>query len=298
MRVKVVINPGAGQPEPVLSILNDTLGAAGIEWDVAVTHLQGDGFAAARVAVDEGWDLIGAYGGDGTLAEVASALAQGGPPMAVLPGGTGNALAEDLGIPRTLEEATALVASGDYDLRRIDMGLAGDTSFILRLTMGFEASLVEAATREMKDRYGWLAYAFAGLRQLSSPPTAHYHIDVDGEVVEVDGLACIVANSASTGILGVRIADDVSLSDGLLDVVVIGLPDLASYLGSAADAATGQPPRAVSRWKGKRIRVESSPPQSVLADGEPIGMTPVEASATPGAITVVVPKAGSDVGAR
>jgi diacylglycerol kinase (ATP) len=291
MRVKVIVNPGAGQPEPVLSILNDVLGGAGVEWDVAITHAAGDGYAATRLAVDEAWDLIAAYGGDGTVAEVASALAEGGPPMAVFPGGTGNALAEDLGIPKTVAEAAALVAGGEFDIRRIDMGRVGDTSFILRLTMGFEASMVEAATRELKDRYGWLAYAFAGLQALAAPPRAHYRIEVDGESVEAEGLACVVANSASTGIMGVRIADGVDLSDGLLDVVVIDLPDVGSYLGSAADAAAGQQPRSLSRWRGKRIRVESEPAQSVLSDGEAAGETPVEAVVVPDAIGVVVPRA-------
>ena len=72
MRVKIIINPGAGQPEPVLSILNDTLGKAGLDWDVAITHKSGDGFDAAKSAVAEGVDLVCSYGGDGTMSEVAA----------------------------------------------------------------------------------------------------------------------------------------------------------------------------------------------------------------------------------
>ena len=290
MRIKVIVNPGAGQPEPVLSILNDAFGGAGIEWDVAVTHGPGDGYDAARQAAGEGYDLIGAYGGDGTVSEVASALALGGPPMAVLPGGTGNALADDLGIPNNLVEATALVAGGTYDLRSVDMGRVGDGLFILRLTMGFEASVVEAATRELKERFGWLAYALAGLQALKDPPTAAYRIDVDGKTVEAPGVACIVANSSSTGVLGVRIAEGVDVSDGLLDVIIIESTDLVSLAGGAADAAAGQLPRVMSRWRGTRIRVESRPEQSVLTDGESRGTTPVDVAVVPGAIRVVVPK--------
>lgn len=63
MRVKVIINPAAGQAEPILSVLNDVLGRAGIEWDVAITHKSGDGLIAARAAAGQGYDLIGAYGG-------------------------------------------------------------------------------------------------------------------------------------------------------------------------------------------------------------------------------------------
>ncbi len=291
MRIKVIANPGAGQPEPVLSILNDTLGIAGIEWDVAVTHGPGDAYDAARKAAKEHYDLIGAYGGDGTVSEVASALAHGGPPMAVLPGGTGNALAEDLGIPVTLGEAAALLAGGEYDVRPVDMGRVGKRSFILRLTMGFEATIVEAASRELKDRFGWLAYAFTSMQAMTSPPVATYTIVVDGETIKAEGVACIVANSASTGVMGLRIAEGIDVSDGLLDVVVAERADFLSLAGSAANAARGLESLNLSRWRGKRIRIEARPERSVLADGEDAGTTPVKVDVHEGAIGVVVPRA-------
>jgi diacylglycerol kinase (ATP) len=290
MRIMVVANPGAGQPEPVLSVLNDTLGSAGIDWDVSVTHGPGDGYDDARRAAREDYDLIAAYGGDGSVAEVASALARGGPPMAILPGGTGNALAEDLGIPMLLAEAARLLASGEYDIRPVDMGRVGHRWFILRLTMGFEVSVVENATRELKDRFGWLAYAFKGLQAATNPPRAAYTVEVDGETHEAEGVACIIANSASTGVMGVRIAEGVDVSDGLLDVLVVEGADFLSLVGSAANAATGQASLGMSRWRGKRIRVQSQPQQSVLSDGEDAGDTPVETKVAPGAIGVVVPK--------
>jgi diacylglycerol kinase (ATP) len=296
MRIKVVINPGAGQPEPVLSILNTGFAEAGIDWDVAITHGPGDGETAAAEAVKAGFDLIGAYGGDGTVSEVASALASGGPPMVVLPGGTGNALAEDLGIPKALDEAVALVAGGDYDTRPVDLGRVGERWFVLRLTMGFEASVAEAATRELKDRFGWLAYAFAALQESSDPPRAKYTIDVDGESIEAEGVACLIANSASLGVVGVKIAEDVSVSDGLLDVLVVDRANLLPLLGTATSMAAGQESPNLARWRGNKIAVHSRPRQSVLTDGEPAGRTPVEVTVAPGAVTVVVPKGSAPSG--
>ena len=149
MRLLVVANPGSGQPEPVLSVLNDAFGPAEIDWDVAVTHGPGDGYEATLRGIESGYELICAYGGDGTVTEVASALTRGGPPMGILPGGTGNGLAGDLGIADTLAAAAALIAGSDYEVRLVDMGHMGDRWFILRATMGFEATVVEAATREM-----------------------------------------------------------------------------------------------------------------------------------------------------
>lgn len=291
MRIKVIVNPGAGQPEPVLSPFNDVFGGAGIEWDIAITHGPGDGYRATREAVKAGYDIIGAYGGDGTISEVASALAEGGPPLAIFPGGTGNALAEDLGIPQALAEAAALVAGGDYDLRTIDMGRIGDRGFVLRATIGFEASSVAAASPELKERFGWLAYVISSLQTLADPPRATYAIDVDGETAEIEGIACIVANSATLGSVGVKLVPGVDVSDGLFDVIVVERADLLALAGSAVDAIAGEEMRAVSRWRGKRIRVESRPPLPVIVDGEPAGDTPLEVVVLPAALRVVVKKA-------
>jgi diacylglycerol kinase family enzyme len=210
--------------------------------------------------------------------------------MLVLPGGTGNALAADLGIPATLAEAAALASGELGEVRRVDMGRSGDTWFILRMTMGLEADMVAAATRDLKDRYGWLAYAFAGLQALSAAPTVKYSIIVDGKPAESEGIAALVANSAGTGVAGSRIADDVLVSDGLLDVVIVTPADLPGLLGTAVDAMQGQQSRMMSRWRGSEIHVESDPPQPVLADGEEAGSTPVDVVVVPGAVGVVVPK--------
>ncbi len=290
MRVKVIINPAAGQSEPILSVLNEVFAAGEIEWDVAITHKAGDGVKETRAAADKGYDLIGAYGGDGTVTEVASALAEGGPPMLVLPGGTGNALAEDLSIPPTLAEAAALVNGELSEVRRVDLGRSGNRWFVLRLTMGLEAAMVAAATRQMKDQYGWLAYAFAGIQAISNAPTATYAIEADRMTGQCDGIAAIVANSAATGVAGARIANDVSVSDGLLDLVVLNSTDLPGLLGAAAAGAREQSSPLLSRWRGREIRVRANPAQTVLADGEEAGSTPISVSIVPGAIGVVVPR--------
>jgi diacylglycerol kinase (ATP) len=290
MRIKVVINPAAGKAEPILSVLSEVFGSE-IDWDVAVTHKAGDGVEAARRAADEGFDIIGAYGGDGTVTEVASALAAGGPPILLLPGGTGNALADDLGIPAALAEAVALAKPGASEVRRIDLGRWDDTWFVLRMTMGFEAEMVSSTSPDLKDRYGWLAYALSGLQAVGDASTTKYRLTIDGETAECEGLAAIVANSASTGVQGVRIAADVDVSDGLLDVVVVEQTNLPGLLGIAAAAAQGKASTLLSHWRGKEIRVESSPVQAVLADGEDAGRTPIDISVVPAAVGVLVPKA-------
>ena len=90
-KVHVVINPSAGQDEPILNVLNHVFHPAGVDWDNSLTHKSGDATRLAAEAAASGVDLVAAYGGDGTQMEVANGLLGTGVPQAILPGGTGNA---------------------------------------------------------------------------------------------------------------------------------------------------------------------------------------------------------------
>jgi diacylglycerol kinase family enzyme len=109
-------------------------------------------------------DLVAAYGGDGTQMEIANGLLGSGVPQAILPGGTGNAMAHDLGISLNLREAAELIVTSP-NRRAVDLAKKGDTVFMLRAYAGFSAD--EAASREEKDKYGQLAYPKVGDVSLS-----------------------------------------------------------------------------------------------------------------------------------
>ena len=88
------------------------------------------------------------------------------------------------------------------------------------------------------------------------------------------------------------------MSDGLLDIAVLQSADLPTLLGSVADAATGQTPRILSRWRGKKIHVVAKPVQEVYSDGEEAGKTPLDVTVMPGAVGVLVPKPAKGAAAR
>jgi diacylglycerol kinase family enzyme len=154
-RVFVVINPASGQNEPILNVLNDVFHPAGVEWDIGITHKSGDATRLTKAAAARGVDLVAGYGGDGTQMEVANGLFGTGIPMAILPGGTGNAMAHELHVPLNLKEAAQLIVSS-RQRRAVDVVRTGDRLFMLRAYTGVSAS--EAASREAKDRLGQMAY--------------------------------------------------------------------------------------------------------------------------------------------
>ena len=289
-RIHVVTNPAAGQPEPVLSILNSAFRPAGVEWDVSITHEFGDATRQARQAAEGGADIVAAYGGDGTVMEVANGLVGTEVALGILPGGTGNVLSIELDIPQTLEEAARLLASPDAEVRKVDVGQSGERSFLLRAYVGFDAQRIQLTTREMRDRYGKLAYLIAALKAISESEAMNYRLTLDDEDVECEGFTCIVQNAANMGVPGLSLVPNGSISDGLLDVIVIhGLDPLsvASALGNIAD--TPLDPDRFHHWQAREISIATDSPQPVIGDGEAWGETPIAMKVRPGAVRVIGP---------
>lgn len=289
--VMMIINPASGQGSPDLRLYNRILLGAGYNWQVEVTNNFGDAARLARGAVRGGASAVAVYGGDGTVMDAAAGLVGTNVPLAILPGGTGNALARELLIPFDLAAACHLIVDGRAATRSIDLGRVDGRLFALRMGVGLEADITRTADRELKDRMGLLAYAAATLQAWNQAAVSRYRLELDGGKVEVDGLACMIANAGNLGIPGVNISPKVRIDDGLLDVMVIRRADLAELASLAASVIGTQSPAISSlpHWQVRQVRIEADPPQGVEADGEELGQTPVKAEALPGALKVIVP---------
>ena len=291
--VPVVVNPASGPDRPVLKVLNQVFRATGVDWDIHLTKRAGDAERWARELADSGAEVVAVYGGDGTVKEVARALIGRETPLAIFPGGTGNALAVELDLPLNLAQAVELVCGAPSAVRLVDMGQIGEHMFVLRASMGFEAELLRATARELKDRLGQLAYPLAALQQLiGDQPTTSYRITLDGQEVETEGVQCTIANSTQMGVSGMRLAQGASVSDGLLDVIVLTSVDFLAL----AEIATSNLAEVdlgieVRHWQGRLITIAADPPQAVALGGDVIAQTPVTARVLPGAIRVIVPDA-------
>lgn len=298
-RVHVVVNPASGKDEPVLNVLNDVFRAHSVDWDVSVTHRYGDAREQARRAIDAGVDLVAGYGGDGTQHEIANAVVtaarDGGRDvvMGVLPGGTGNGFARELGVPGKLREAVEVLCTSPTT-RAIDVGRllevasseAGDRYFIQRVYVGIEPE--EQTSRELKDKYGVFAYAVS-LATRGAAPDHVYHVDIDGETATLHGTRAYLVNSGMMG-TGLRITHTYAIDDGLLDCFVVDARDFDT-LKAAAERFAALPVAGASKHfrQARTVRLLAEPDQPIWADGEHVGRTPLVVDVLPGALRVAVP---------
>jgi diacylglycerol kinase (ATP) len=284
-RIHVVVNPASGKNEPILNTLNDVFHPHDIEWDVSVTLKYGDARRFARQAAEAGVDLVVGYGGDGTQHEIANAVLGTGVPMGILPGGTGNGFATEMGVPKTLREAAQVIVDSD-NIKRVDVARVDDEVFIQRLYTGIDP---EAQTsRELKDKYGLLAYAVALPQQLRNSQKLAYRLTLDGErVIEMPAVKCYVVNSGRMG-TGLTMAASVDPTDGLLDVFL--LDNSVASIAAAADRLMHLPTEQATlyAWTARQVAIEVDPPQAAWTDGEYHGKTPVTITIEPGALAVVV----------
>jgi diacylglycerol kinase (ATP) len=289
-RIHVIVNPASGQDRPILSILNTAFSGSDVEWNVSITKGAGDARRQAAEQVESGVDVIAVYGGDGTIAEVASSLIGTDVALAILPGGTANVIAQALGIPSDLAEACTLAGGQPAAIRSLDMGQVGFQYFMIGVGIGIPGAVADKADRQAKDRLGTLAYAAAALQSLREAQPSRYHMTIDGEQVEREGVACVILNSGQFGVPGLVLSSQIDDSDGLLDIFVVERASIDRLLAVAASVVTQNEVLAsYERWQAREVMVVSDPPQPVQADGESLGAVPVRVQVLPRAVRVIVP---------
>lgn len=297
----MVINPAPINKAPLLAVLNQYFREAGIYWEVSITHGDGDGRIQAEMAIANGADVVAVYGGDGTVKEVASALVGTEIPLLILPGGTGNLVAVELGLDKQIDLACARVCGSSFLTRAIDVGKMGEHYFLLRIGCGLETSVVQDATRELKNQFGKWAYVFSALKVLQELPVANYNIVLDEtETVKARGVACLVANAGKVGLGQMSLSPAVNIADGKLDVFFIkkaNLPGLIQIAGKMTgldrqDLSDVVPDldvlKEVNHWQVESVLVETDPVLDVQVDGDVVAKTPQLMTVLPGALQVVV----------
>ena len=291
--IHIIINPAAGKKEPVLALINESLKDSDLKWEMQITRKAGDGFYFAQEALKQDVDAVVVYGGDGSMMEVASALIGSEVPLVILPGGSANVLANELNIPKDLQEAFALIQKAPHEMRWVDMGQYNQRYFITGLSLGFGAELVKGADRETKNKWGILAYFLAAEKALQKLKLSTYHLKIDGKDHVIKGLTCVVNNVGNLGFTKVSLDKHIDVSDGLFDVIVVRKANLSLLKLLITTLVKRERPEnyeLVEHWQGSEISLSSDRKQVVQCDGEVIENMHFHIRVLPSAIRILVPK--------
>lgn len=293
MSVFVVLNPVAGHADvhAVRAALAQHLGASGIPYEVYETR-GGERLAEiVEPAIGKGFDMFVAAGGDGTVSGLVNGLVHTEMPLGILPVGTVNALARELGIPLDLDRAVQLL-SGEHALACMDVGQVNDRYFALNASVGVSVSTMQATRAQDKRRLGAWAYLVSGIKALVGAQPHRFEIEVDGRVKHYRASEVVVANGGAVGDPALRWGPDVHPDDGELDLCVVRARSLLDYLGLAWNMLWGSQ-RRDRRLHCVRVRqsarIDAKTTMLVQADGEIVSETPMRVSVLPRAVQVIVP---------
>ena len=236
-----------------------------------------------------GADLIAVYGGDGSVTASASALIGTGTPLAIIPGGTANVLSKEFGIPQDTTEALQMIRNQQYRLQTIDTGIVNETPFLLRVNLGIMADMITETDPDLKDKIGQLAYGVTTVKSIRKAEAVAYHLTIDGNTMQASGVSLTVTNSGSMGIGGLQMQPGISVSDGLLDVLLLRDADVLSILKTVGTSLLGKETNAVTHWTCKKITIKLPHPQKYICDDCEREATELNISIVPASLTVAVP---------
>ena len=296
-RVAVVVHEGklaALRGDDPCDLLRWALRARGEPPPKVYPTSSGDGGGeAARAALADGARLVVVCGGDGTVSACAAALAGTGIPMAVVPIGTGNLVARNLGIPR--DPATAVLVAVDGVDRPLDLGRLDDGTVMVGMAgVGLDAAMVHDAPHWLKRRVGWPAYVVSLVRHLADRGFV-VDVEVDGRPTRHRHVRTVVIGNVGALHGGLSLFPDARPDDGVLAVAVLAPRTALGWVSVAARLLSGKgrghaPTPGVERRSGRHIVVSGHHRLHREADGEPLADGRVfDVTVEPGALLLRLP---------
>lgn len=289
VRYLVIVNPATRrEPSRILTRLRQFC-PDGIELDIHVT----DGPRTARALAQQhlaGATAVIAVGGDGTVGEVASVIIGTDVPLGIIPAGSTNIIAQEMGIPMRTRRAVQLVFE-PWHLRTVDVGRVGEHCFLHMAGAGVDSRMFALASPAMKRRAGWLAYIPAGGRALLETP-ALFTVEMDGQSRHLVAPLVLIANGGSVITPWLKLMPDLRADDGWLDVLIFSATSVRPILRTVLDTLTRRldASRHVEHHRARVITLASEPPLPVQLDGDVVTMTPVTIEILPASLRVIAPR--------
>ena len=229
-RARIIYNPTSGREifKRKLPDVLEKLEKAGYETSTHATSGIGDAILAAKIACDKKYDLVIAAGGDGTLNEVVSGLAEEPfrPKLGLIPVGTTNDFARALHIPFTIEEAVDIMINGDTI--PLDIGKVNEKYFVNIAAGGMLTELTYEVPSKLKTVLGQLAYYIQGVEMIPSVKATYVRMEMDDEIFEGEIMMFLLSNSNSVGGFE-KLAPNASVNDGYFDLLILKKTSLLNF---------------------------------------------------------------------
>lgn len=289
-KILFIINPisGIGKQKRIENALPKFLDTTKFEHEIRYTEQVNHAKEISAQGAKEGFDVIVAVGGDGTLGEVASGILHTNTAMAVIPAGSGNGMARELGIPNNIEKAFDIINNGRIEI--IDTALLNGNTFVSTAGSGFDAHVANMFSQG--EKRGFLRYALITAREFLRYPSRQYEVHVNDEVKNYFAWAFIFCNSKQFG-NGAIVAPTSNVQDGLLNITVIkdfpkiftGILVLRLFFKNIDKS------RYAETFTCTKIKVIREKNNAIHLDGSPFKTTKdIEVEIVPASLKVVVKK--------
>jgi len=238
----------------------------------------------------EGANLFIAAGGDGTVSMISNRLVGTDYPLGIIPLGTGNLIAQELGLPQRIEKALECITSNHQTTSLIDTFRLDDRHYISNVSVGVSPQIMRETDAHEKQQLGVFAYLVKFIKQILGLQLHEVHIDYDGQKTTVMASEVLLTNIKIAGIDPLIWSEDISLTDGILDLLVFratSIVDILSLLLSVFAKKGNLNPVVKFFQVRDYCRIESSSPMNIQADGDLIGKTPFEIQIIPKSLKII-----------
>lgn len=287
-RILIIFNPVSGRRRKgLLDSVVAQLREAGSTVDVSCTGQRGDAERIAAEASSDRYDAIAVAGGDGTINEVLNGMARSTLPLGLIPMGTANVLAAEIGLPVTVDAIAQTLLTGER--QRIDVGIAGARRFVMMAGVGFDADVVQGIIPGLKRAVGKGAYVWQSLVEILRYRPQRFRVTLDG--IEHSAASAVFANGHFYA-GRFTCAPRASLTDGKLHVCLFKTSGRLSVIryGNALMLGTLHKRRDIEIIPATRIRVDGEDGSPIHGDGDILAVTPLEIGVVPGGVELIVPE--------
>lgn len=292
MKIFAIINPesGIGESDSLTQLIYDSF--CDFEINVGIVSKTTSVKELAKQAVNEQSQILLVAGGDGTISQVISVIADSDITLGLLPLGTGNLLAINLGIPLNIEKSIEIIKAGHS--KKIDLGEINGKYFSLLAGCGFDVRIIGSTKQAAKKRFGFLAYIIRGFAEVFKTRNMAFQVSLDSrKPFKARASTIFIANTAKIFGDVLSLAPKASMTDGKLDLIIISSKGFFDYFALVFQMLVGHHYKDKGHLKvyqAKSIEIKTNKKYFIQVDGDIASTTPISAKIRPQALKIFTPE--------